>query len=302
MIPAVGLKAGLPGIISMRRIIAATAAFLTATFPSFAADMGGPPAVLRGAIPADTSIDWSGFYVGGMGTYTTMSLNRNRGQGQVDPLLSRLVRGTIVETGVIAMPLVEQGRYQTNAMGFGAFAGYNWTADGAVFGVEVDYSRTTLKNEINGARSGMVTGGTPQTTYEWNASTYKRSKLTEFGTIRARLGYAYGNLMPFLTGGMAIGRSSEANYAAINGVQWPTSEGGACSAAPSCAPTFYNPPSLSESNRAKVQLGYTLGIGFDYAFTNNIFVRAEYQHVRFPEIASTSAQINQARVGAGVKF
>jgi hypothetical protein len=31
-------------------------------------------------------------------------------------------------------------------------------------------------------------------------------------------------------------------------------------------------------------------------------VRAEAQHIRFPDVANTSAQINQARVGAGLKF
>jgi outer membrane immunogenic protein len=286
----------------MRRIIAASAALLAASLPSLAADMGGPPAVLRGTIPAETGIDWSGFYAGGTASYLNASLNRNNQQGQTEPLLSRLVRGSIVETGVNAMPLIDQGSYRTNRMGFGIFTGYNWTSEGAVFGVELDYTRASIENEISGARSGRVTGtDTPQTTYDWTAITSKRSKITDFGTIRARLGYAYGNFMPFFTGGVALGRSAETRSAGISGVQYLSSDG-YCDFALSCGRTNYTPASINEGNRAKLNVGYTVGLGFEYAFTNNIFVRAEYQHIRFPDVSSTTMQINQARVGAGVKF
>jgi outer membrane immunogenic protein len=299
----IGHWAGNSGMISMRRIIA-TALLALAAGSALAADMAPPPAVLRGALPASDGIDWSGFYVGGSASYNAMSLNRNRGQGSIDGLLSRLVRGTIVEQGVRAMPLVDQGSFNTNKVGFGGFVGYNWMTEGAVYGVEADYTRATIKNEINSARSGRITSTTlPATTYEWNANTYKRSKITEFGTIRGRLGYAYGAFLPFMTAGVAIARSAEVRSASISGVQWDPTLGGSCAAAaPSCGVTNYNPSSISEGNRAKLQMGYALGLGFDYAFSSNIFVRAELQHVRFPNIANTSAQLNQGRVGAAVKF
>lgn len=289
-------------MISMRRLTVFAAALL-GTLPAFAADMAEPPPILRGALPVETGIDWSGFYLGGTGSYNAMSLNRNQGQGSTDELLQRLVLGTVVQSGINAMPLVEQGTFRTNRMGLGAFMGYNWTTEGAVFGIELDYTRTQINNDVNGARSGMVTGGTPQTTFEWDASTQKRSKLTDIGTIRARMGYAYGNFLPFVTAGLALGRSAETASANISGRQWPTASGGSCAAAGIlCGPTAYNPSSLSEGNRAKLQTGYVVGMGFDYAFSSNIFVRAEVQHMRFSDIANSSAQLNQARVGAGLKF
>jgi opacity protein-like surface antigen len=285
----------------MRHLVASAVLALSA-LPAFAADMGGTP-VLRGALPAiDKGVDWSGFYVGGAASYNTVSLNRNRSQGSVDELLSRLVRGSIVEGGVRGMPLVEQGLYNSSRAGFGGFVGYNVVIDEAVIGIEADYTRATIKNEINGARSGRITGGTPETTYDWDAATYKRSKITEFGTVRGRLGYVWGDFLPFFTAGLAVTRSAETRAAQISGVQWPTAEGGSCAAAPSCGATLYNPPTLNEGNRAKFQFGYALGLGLDYAVTSNIFLRAEVQHVRFPEIAGTSAQLNTARVGAAVKF
>lgn len=285
----------------MRRMFTA-AAILMATLPAFAADMAGPPPVLRGALPVESGIDWSGFYVGGSANYLNASLNRNNQQGQIDPLLQRLVRGSVVEGGVLAMPLIDTGAYRTSRMGFGGFAGFNWMADGAVLGIEADYTRASIKNEINGARSGRVSSATaPPTTYEWNASTNKRSKITDIATVRGRVGYAYGSFLPFVTGGLAMARSAETRSANINGVQFPTSEG-VCNFMLSCGQTNYNPASLSEGNRAKLNIGYTVGLGFDYAFSNNIFVRAEYQHIRFSDVATTNMQINQARVGAGVKF
>jgi opacity protein-like surface antigen len=302
MIVEVGQSIGRhSGITSMRLSIAVAAVF-SAALPAMAADMAEPPPVLRGAFPAESGIDWSGFYVGGFGSYNATSLNRNRAQGSVDDLLSRLVRGSVIEPGVMAMPLIETGRYRTNTTGFGGFAGYNWTADGAVFGLEADYTRTTIRNEISGARSGRVnSAAVPATTYDWTANTFRSSRITEFGTIRGRLGYAWGNMMPFMTAGVAIGRSSENRSANIAGIQFLTAAG-SCAADPGCGPTLYTPDNIAEGNRAKVQFGYALGLGFDYAFTNNIFVRAEAQHIRFPDIANTSAQINQARVGAGLKF
>jgi outer membrane immunogenic protein len=286
------------GIALMRRVFA-TLALAFAALPAAAADMSAPAPVLRGALPvAESGVDWTGFYFGATGSYGSLSLNRNRQIGQVDELLDRLVRGSVIQPGVYAMPLVERGKYETNSMGLGLFAGYNFATDGAIFGFEADYTRMRFENTVSGERSGRVSSGA--TTYDWNANTERRSKLTDVATFRGRIGYAMGNFLPFVTGGLAVGRSAEQRSARIEGVQFATLAG-TCAADPFCGATAYPAP-IVEGNRAKFQFGYTVGAGVDIALSSNIFVRAELQHIRLPELAGSVAQMNTARVGAAVKY
>jgi outer membrane immunogenic protein len=282
----------------MRRILA-SAAFTIAALSAHAADMAGPPPVLRGALPAsDTSIDWSGFYFGGTGAYNSMSLNRDRSIGTVDELLQRLVRGSVVETGVNAMPLVERGSVRSSRIGLGGFVGYNMAIDEALVGVELDYTRAKFNSDVTGDRSGRVTSSTlPATTYDWTAQTRRESKITEFATVKARMGYAWGNFLPYVAGGVAIARASENRSAQISGTQYELLT---CPPPAGC-PTAYPMP-IREGTRTDFKFGYAVAIGADMALSSNVFLRAELQHVRFPDIAGTTAQLNQAKVGAAVKF
>jgi outer membrane immunogenic protein len=301
MIPRWRLRHLLLGTISMRRLVLSAVLALSA-LPAFAADMAGPPPVLRGALPASGGIDWSGFYLGGTASYNSTSLDRSGNVGASSALLQRLVGPYVIAPYVLGTPLVESGLYGTTSTGFGAFGGYNWTADEIVFGVEADYTRGAIKNEVRGSRSARTPDIGGQT-YNWTVNTHTRSKITEFGTIRGRLGYAYGNLLPFMTAGLALGRASETSSASISSFEYTTALG-VCGVPPAqpCIPNVYTPATMTEGNRAKLKTGYTVGAGFDYAFSSNIFVRAEYQHVRFSDVANSTAQINQAKVGAGVKF
>jgi outer membrane immunogenic protein len=264
-----------------------------------AADMAAPPPpALRGVLPAsEKAIDWSGFYFGGTGSYVASSSSTSRQAGQVDPLLRRLVQGSIVETGINSMPLVEQGRTQDGRIGFGAFIGYNVQLDDIVLGVEADYTRAKVEAELNGSRTGRVAGTTE--TYDWAASTARSRKMTDFGTVRFRLGYAWDNWMPYVTAGLAYGRSSDSGMAAIAGTQFTTA---VCPDGSCAGPTNYTPSFLREANRSKLNFGYALGAGVDLALTQNIFLRAEVQHIRFAESGTFGMQINQAKIGAAIKY
>jgi opacity protein-like surface antigen len=48
--------------------------------------------------------------------------------------------------------------------------------------------------------------------------------------------------------------------------------------------------------------GFSVGGGFDWALTANIFIRAEYEFIQFAEIGNITASISSARVGLGFKF
>ena len=48
--------------------------------------------------------------------------------------------------------------------------------------------------------------------------------------------------------------------------------------------------------------GFSVGGGLDWAVTQNIFLRGEFEYVQFAPIANIVASIVSARVGAGFKF
>jgi outer membrane immunogenic protein len=48
--------------------------------------------------------------------------------------------------------------------------------------------------------------------------------------------------------------------------------------------------------------GFSVGGGLDWALTQNIFLRGEFEYVQFAPIANIVASILSARVGAGFKF
>ena len=48
--------------------------------------------------------------------------------------------------------------------------------------------------------------------------------------------------------------------------------------------------------------GLAVGAGVDMALTDNLFLRGEYQLIRFADVEGTTTTVNTARVAAGVKF
>ncbi len=71
--------------------------------------------------------------------------------------------------------------------------------------------------------------------------------LDYFGTVRARLGYAFDKFLPYITGGAAWGH---VDYGNIYGV-----------------------------GTSSTNWGWTIGAGFEYAVTNNITAGLEYLYV-----------------------
>jgi len=112
--------------------------------------------------------------------------------------------------------------------------------------------------------------------YNWNKGT---SASTDFGTdwngaIRGRVGYAMDNALIYGAAGWTVTRG------------------------------YIDPP--TDSKGTKTLNGYTLGLGVDYKFTNNMFARAEY---RFNDYGSKdikgvsfNPQQHEAIIGIGYKF
>jgi opacity protein-like surface antigen len=56
------------------------------------------------------------------------------------------------------------------------------------------------------------------------------------------------------------------------------------------------------NTRTAWSVGLAGGLGIDVALSQNAFLRAEWQYVRFTDFAGAAASINTLRAGAGLKF
>jgi outer membrane immunogenic protein len=112
----------------------------------------------------------------------------------------------------------------------GGTAGYNWQFGNAVFGVEGDIDWSNLKGT-----SGATLCPGCSTSDSW------------LSTVRGRAGYAFGGIMPYLSGGLALGdiRAS--------------------------APGF--------AGASTTNAGWTVGGGIEIALPGNWTAKAEYLHV-----------------------
>ncbi|WP_448955302.1 outer membrane protein [Labrys neptuniae] len=108
-----------------------------------------------------------------------------------------------------------------------------------------------------------------------------RSDIKWYGTLRPRIGYAYDRFLIFATGGLAYGNID--------------------------SKLSYGTAAFSSSD---TKVGWTAGAGVEYAFTDNLSGRIEYQYVNFGSYTVRGAGISTKaspdfhaiRVGVSYKF
>ena len=119
--------------------------------------------------------------------------------------------------------------------------------------------------------------------------------IRDYGSLRVRGGYALGCFLPYLFGGVALGQADINRRADVDlfyryvGTQIP--------ALPNIAPP---PASLTDNANAHFIYGYSGGLGIDMMLFANLFVRAEWEYMRFTAPVDTT--INTVRAGIGYKF
>lgn len=110
------------------------------------------------------------------------------------------------------------GRYNTNGGLIGVTLGHNWHSGRAIFGLETDLSGAWISGSIVGTDPVQGTCGGTVPNCE--------SMINALGTLRGRIGYAWGRVMPYVTGGLAYanvhGKEGDvpANQAAGSGSEW----------------------------------------------------------------------------------
>jgi outer membrane immunogenic protein len=153
---------------------------------AYAADM--PAKAVKAPIVAP-GYNWTGFYIGAVGTYGWGD-SQHCEIGSTPPCLS---------TGPF-----------TNMTGWegGGTVGYNWQWTTWVFGVEGDWSWGKLKGS-----SRSVPG--------FNCTPACDTSINSIGTARGRVGYAFDRVLPYLTAGAAFSDL----HASIASIGLPVSSG-----------------------------------------------------------------------------
>jgi opacity protein-like surface antigen len=284
----------------MRWVICALVVLL-APAGAFAGDFD----VLRGAQPVGYAsyTRWSGFYAGGLiGEEFDAADFRKLGASEITTISG-------LDLAFVGIPLGSFPRLtsmNTEAPSYSAFLGYNYQFEAAVVGFELTFTKTSFSASIDDVESHsyFITGNNTLYLTKYNVTTTADAKVNDYGTARGRLGWAFGNLLPYAFGGVSISQIDTMKSVNVNycGQESPYT----CANPPPPVPL---PPApiganwtLSNSNNGKWYFGYVAGLGLDYALTKNLFVRGEYQLIQFgaPDNIRLSAQ--SVRIGAGVKF
>jgi outer membrane immunogenic protein len=143
---------------------------------------------------------------------------------------------------------------QANGWLAGAQIGYDHQfVNGLVLGLETDLQWSDIKSSHQEA----TTASNPF------AATYANTSqsLGWYGTTRARLGYSFGRLLPYVTGGIGYGETSANSLQLLPG-------GG-----------------LVAGNARSTNVGWATGAGLDIALTEQLSARAEYLYLRLPGVS-----------------
>jgi outer membrane immunogenic protein len=262
-------------------------------------------------------IDWSGFYVGGHGGFTSTSLGFGN---TVQPIVANDLRQTAVESQFRVSTLLSSNASQrVNGTSFGALAGYNMQFDEIVLGIEADYTHFGSFGAVRDSIGRQMVTSDGFVNYVSLASN-SSTKLDDYATLRARAGYAFGNFLPFVTGGFAIGSAQitdrvSVQVAGYDQTTYKANQAIADGSKPAYVGRYgYNAfdpnnpevgllaPDVFNRTKTKIVGGFSAGTGIEYAITPNILLRAEYQYVIFNAFDGHKVNLNTVRGGAAVKF
>jgi outer membrane immunogenic protein len=283
----------------MRRFFLAAAMFATAT-GAHAADM---PDFLRGSLPASSTPtrNWDGWYAGGQVGYSTANVDYG---STVVAMTNNIFRNTTLESATTGLTLL--GRTNGQTTGFGGFVGRNWQFDDVVLGVEANYnylsslgtSTSANLGPIQVAEPGLVLppGATAADGVSLNGSA--ALQVRDEMTFRGRAGWATGDFLPYVFGGLAVGRMDVTRTVSSSVNRTENFADGSSSTFP--LPQFALTSTDARSNDFVV--GWTAGLGLEYMVWGNVFLRGEWEYIKFVQVMGTAVTENTVRAGLGYKF
>lgn len=288
----------------MRRFVLA-AVMIGMAFGAQAADMPDLP-VLRGSLPpggpSTMTPNWNGWYVGGQAGYGWTNTDYTN---TVVSMTNELFRSTSLQEPVSQFALF--GRVNGRSPGFGAFVGRNFQFDDVLVGFEANYTYFPSLSTFSAASLGPIQVAQPNlvlpvgavaaadgVTLTGNAALQLKDEVT----FRGRAGWATGNFLPYLFGGIAVGRMDVARTVSsnVNRTFFFADGSTATVALPQVSLT------ISDGRSNNFVPGWTGGLGMEYMVWGGLFLRGEWEYIKFLKIKDTVVTQNTVRAGIGYKF
>ena len=143
----------------------------------------------------------------------------------------------------------------------GGQAGYNVQSNNVVYGIELDFDSMNIK------AARQVTG--TYVTLFPNTFTVSSSASTNWlFTTRGRVGWAFGDVLAYATGGLAVTELKSSNSFADSLVGFPG-------------------PGVGTWSTTATKLGWTAGGGIEWALSHNWSAKVEYLYVKFGSVTAS---------------
>ena len=276
--------------VAMRRFLLA-AVMMGAASCAQAADMPDLP-ILRGSYVdglTTSRVNWQGFYVGGQGGYGSSD---EKFAGSNASMLATLLDHNVIQQMQVSQWNLGLAGQSARSSAYGAFAGYNWQWDDVVVGLEASYVHGSFGGASRATKE-LVSGLALSDTFFHDVAVDSSASISisDMATFRARAAYAWGCFLPYMFGGFALGKADIARSVTIHDAVSATING-----------PFTPLATLNATDAVHNHLiyGYTAGLGFDVNLVGDLFMRAEWEYVRFTSQVDTN--INTVRAGLGYKF
>lgn len=250
---------------------------------------------------------WQGFYAGGQVGYSSAGVDFGHG---TQSLIDFILRNDVVGTHVNGWNVLDKNN--SNATSFGAFAGYNYQMDELIIGIEGSYTRPTGGGIRNSASDSMTRRFQDDAQapaqhhyfYTVTVASNAASRVTDFGTLRARAAFAVDRFLPYAFVGGAIGRVDIARSATVAYSREDIPDIVPPPAGPIApeATFFFGPETRGDFSNGVFAYGLAAGLGMDVAILPNVFMRGEWEYVKFAPVHDFNISINTVRAGLGVRF
>jgi outer membrane immunogenic protein len=292
--------------LTMKKLLFATTALvgaLGAAGPVSAADL--PVKAAPAPVIAPAAYNWSGFYAGlnGGWSWGKWDVSSNgaifaSGVNTVDFEGPSPLGGGQFSSRCAIHPNFPQfcsAKPNVNGAFGGIQAGYNWQFGQFVFGIEGDMQGSgqdrvqtgeIIFNRVEIAPLAPApvppcqfspTGSNP---CQFNFANHW--ELPWFGTLRARLGWAWDRFMIYATGGLAGGEGRTDFAFTQNFVDVPPTTSKSCFSTLAPPPgTAVQCPTVAHVQDAFLRAGWTAGGGVEWAVTNILSIKAEYLFMDF---------------------
>lgn len=262
------------------------AALVAAQSGARAADW--PDDILRGSFTPSPTVRWEGLNLGIQTGLTSMDTDFG---GSTSQQVAYILRNSTLENEAHPSQWTTLPHNITNSKNYGLFLGYSYQWDQLVLGFDGAYNKmSSAEAQASDSMTRIVTtGDTVQHTVTLSASS--TMKLVDYATARMRAGYAFGQFLPYVFAGGAVGRFNYTNSSTVRDSQLL---GGVT--------TVFGPVTQTDAKNNAVVGGFTAGLGIDVALLPNVFLRGEWEYVGFAQVSGIRSSINTGRVALGMRF